>query len=93
MPVPDSLRHRIDLYRDSGRVFRQGDELFAENSWVQVMLGQGLTPSRHHPSADLMRDDELRGFLDGIRSGVRRTVSQLPQHQQYVERYCPAGKL
>jgi tryptophan halogenase len=39
-----------------------------------------------------MGDDELRGFLDGIRNGVRRTVSQLPPHQQYVERYCPAGK-
>ena len=92
MPVPDSLQHRIDLFRDGARVFREGNELFAENSWVQVMLGQGLTPERWHPSADLMGDDELRGFLDGIRNGVRRTASQLPPHQQYVERYCPAGK-
>jgi tryptophan halogenase len=92
MAVPESLQHRIDLFRDGGRVFRDGNELFAENSWVQVMLGQGLTPARWHPSADLMGDDELRGFLDGIRNGVRRTVSQLPPHQQYVERYCPAGK-
>jgi tryptophan 7-halogenase len=92
MPVPASLQHRIDLFRDSGRVFREGNELFAENSWVQVMLGQGMLPSRWHPSADLMGDDELRGFLDGIKSGVRRTASQLPPHQQYVERYCPAGK-
>jgi tryptophan halogenase len=92
MPVPASLQHRIDLFRDGGRVFREGNELFAENSWVQVMLGQGLTPQRWHPSAELMGPDELRGFLDGIRSGVRRTVSQLPPHQQYVERYCPAGK-
>jgi tryptophan halogenase len=92
MPVPAGLQHRIDLFRDGGRVFREGSELFAENSWVQVMLGQGLTPQRWHPSADLMGPDELRGFLDGIRSGVRRTVSQLPPHQQYVERYCPAGK-
>jgi tryptophan halogenase len=92
MAVPDSLQHRIDLFRDGGRVFRYANELFAENSWVQVMLGQGLTPERWHPSADLMGDDELRGFLDGIRSNVRRTASQLPPHQHYVERYCPAGK-
>ena len=92
MSVPASLQHRIDLFRDNARVFREGNELFAENSWVQVMLGQGLTPARWHPSADLMGPEELRGFLDGIRGNVRRAVSQLPPHGQYVGRYCPAGR-
>jgi tryptophan halogenase len=92
MQVPDALQHRIDLFRDTGRVFRLQNELFAENSWVQVMLGQGLTPGEHHQSADLMGDEELSGFLEGIRSRVDRIVAQLPQHQQYVERHCPAAK-
>jgi tryptophan halogenase len=89
MTVPDSLQHRIDLFRESGRVFRLQNELFAENSWVQVMLGQGLMPERYHQSADLMGDEELGGFLEGIRSQVRRTASQLPQHEAYVRQYCP----
>jgi tryptophan halogenase len=88
MAVPDSLQHRIDLFRESGRVFRLQNELFAENSWVQVMLGQGMMPERHHQSADLMGDEELAGFLDGIRSQVQRTVAQLPQHEAYVKQYC-----
>jgi tryptophan halogenase len=92
MDVPASLQHRIDLFRDSARVFRYESELFAENSWIQVMLGQGLTPTRHHQSADLMDDGELRDFLDGIRSDVKRTVARLPLHRDYVRRYCPAGK-
>jgi tryptophan halogenase len=90
MDVPDSLRHRIELFRETARVFRQQNELFAENSWVQVMLGQGITPRSHHQSADLMGDEELRAFLDGISSRVRRTVAQLPAHQDYVRGYCPA---
>jgi tryptophan halogenase len=88
MSVPDSLRHRIDLFRDTGRVFRYQNELFAENSWIQVMLGQGLVPRAHHQTADLMGDAELSGFLEDIRSRVRRTASQLPPHQDYVARYC-----
>jgi tryptophan halogenase len=88
MAVPDSLQHRIDLFRESGRVFRLQNELFAENSWVQVMLGQGMMPERHHQSADLMGDEELAGFLDGIRGQVQRTVAQLPQHGAYVKQYC-----
>lgn len=90
MQIPASLRHRIELFRETGRVFRIPNELFAENSWIQVMLGQGIMPEQHHQSADLMGDAELGLFLNGIRDGVSRTVAQLPQHQSYVETYCGA---
>jgi tryptophan 7-halogenase len=90
MAIPPSLRHRIELFRETGRVFRQGNELFAENSWIQVMLGQGITPQQYHPVADLMGDDELRGFLGAIRDSVERTVSQLPPHHTYVKQYGSA---
>ncbi|TWI61887.1 tryptophan halogenase [Pseudoduganella lurida] len=88
MTVPASLQHRIDLFRATGRVFRIPNELFAENSWIQVMLGQGIHPASHHQSADLMGDAELAHFLDGIRGSIERTVAQLPSHQRYVEQYC-----
>jgi tryptophan 7-halogenase len=90
MAVPASLQHRIDLFRETGRVFRAPNELFAENSWIQVMLGQGILPRRHHPTADLMGDAELAHFLDGIRAPIERTVAQLPEHEAYVRRYCAA---
>ena len=90
MDIPDSLRHRIELFRETGRVFRMPSELFAENSWIQVMLGQGIEPLQHHPVADLMGDEELGRFLDDIKSSVEKTVSQLPAHQTYVEQYCRA---
>jgi tryptophan halogenase len=92
MDVPASLRHRIDLFRESGRVFRIPNELFAENSWIQVMLGQGIMPAQHHQAADLMGDAELSAFLEGIRTTVNKTVLQLPPHQQYVERFCGVAK-
>ncbi|MFP5390248.1 MAG: tryptophan halogenase family protein [Gammaproteobacteria bacterium] len=88
MQVPDTLRHRIALFRETGRVFRVPAELFAENSWIQVMIGQGLVPDSHHQSADLMPDEELRGFLDSISNRVDHIVRQLPQHKEYVRRYC-----
>jgi tryptophan halogenase len=87
MAIPASLQHRIDLFRQTGRVFRTAGELFTENSWVQVMLGQGLAPEQHHAVAHLMDDAELAGFLGGIRSSVDQTTAQMPAHQAYVERY------
>jgi tryptophan halogenase len=91
MDIPPSLRHRIALFRETGRVFRAPNELFAENSWIQVMLGQGMYPEAHHPAADLMGDAELTDFLGGIKRHVERTVAQLPSHQAYVEQYCKAS--
>lgn len=90
MDVPDSLRHRIELFRETGRVFRAPNELFAENSWIQVMLGQGIMPEMHHQTADLMGDVELKGFLDSISGAIKRTVAQLPPHEAYVRQYCAA---
>jgi len=87
MAIPAGLQHRIELFRQTGRVFRTAGELFSENSWVQVMLGQGLTPVQHHAVAHLMEDAELGRFLDGIRAAVDHTVAQMPTHQAYVSRY------
>jgi tryptophan halogenase len=91
MEVPASLAHRIELFRQTGRVFRVPNELFAENSWIQVMLGQGVLPACHHPVVDVMGDDELDRFLKGIKSQVDSTLAQLPSHQAYVEDYCKAS--
>ncbi|GGB40914.1 tryptophan halogenase [Sphingomonas metalli] len=88
MPIPDTLEQKIGLFRDTGRVFRRNEELFAENSWVQVMMGQGLLPRAWHPVAGKLRDDELDRMLGSMRERMKRTVSGLPAHADYVDRYC-----
>ena len=90
MEIPDALAHRMDLFAESGRVFREGDELFGENSWIQVMLGQGIMPSDHHPIADVMSEKEIRVFLEHIENNVKRTVDRLPSHEAYIANYCRA---
>ena len=90
MPIPDSLAQKIELFRETGRVFRRNEELFAENSWVQVMMGQGIEPQSYHPIATKLRDDELEKLLATIRGQVSETVAKLPEHHAYVARYCGA---
>lgn len=90
MPVPDSLTHRIRLFQETARVFKAPNELFAENSWIQVMLGQGIIPDQYHPVVNVMGDQELTKFMRGIKANVDRTVQQLPNHESYVQQYCKA---
>ena len=46
MEVPDKLAAKLDLWRSKGRIFREGAELFGTDSWVAVLLGQGIIPER-----------------------------------------------
>ena len=91
MPVPDSLAQKIELFRETGRVFRRNEELFAENSWVQIMMGQGIMPRAYHPIATKLSDAELTKLLFTIRENVAQTVAGLPDHEAYVARYCGAA--
>ena len=92
MPIPDSLEHKIELFRETGRVFRKNEELFVENSWVQVMMGQGIMPQAYHPIAEKLTDAELEKLLATIRESVARTVASLPAHADYVAQYCGASQ-
>lgn len=91
MPVPDSLSQKIELFRETGRTFRKNEELFAENSWVQVMMGQGIDPQSWHPIAEKLSDEELMRLMSTLREDVTRTVATLPEHHTYVAQYCGAA--
>ena len=90
MVVPDSVDHRIELFKQSGRVFTNNSEMFDETSWLQVMLGQGLVPQQHHPIVNAMSDADLKTFLNEIQSEVASSVAQLPKHQEFIKTYCEA---
>ena len=88
MSIPDSLSHRIDLFKRTGKVYKLLDELFGDSSWLQVMMGQGLEAESYHPIVDMMNDKELEEFLEGIRLSVKKKVDALPMHNDFIQRYC-----
>jgi tryptophan 7-halogenase len=92
MDIPDTLQQKIDLFRSSARVHREHEELFVEVSWVMVMLGQGILPGSYHPMADLIPDEELHKFLEGVRGVLERSAAAMPTHADYLARYCSAAK-
>src|SRR5579883_326303 len=90
MSIPPELAEVIRLFRDSGRFFRNAEELFALTSWVQVMIGQRIQPRGYHPVVDLLPEDRLLEFLDGVRRVIDACVEAMPTHQAFIERHCKA---
>src|SRR6476620_4888986 len=90
MEVPDSLNERFELFRSSGRFFKQNaQELFAEESWVQVLLGQGFE-MRPDPVTDFVADEELGGFLSDIGEVVEDVANTMPDHGDFVRALPPS---
>ena len=84
MDVPDSLNARFDLFRSSGRFFKHGAaELFAEESWVQVLLGQGFE-SKPDPVAQFVPVEEIVGFLNDIEDVIADVANTMPDHGEFV---------
>ncbi len=90
MDIPASLQHRIDLFKTHGRVFREGNELFMKPSWLQVMHGQRLRPQGYHPLTDLIPEEEIAQYLDGIDKVIQACVDVMPDHAAFIQEHCAA---
>ncbi|MCP4587301.1 MULTISPECIES: tryptophan halogenase family protein [unclassified Pseudoalteromonas] len=88
MEIPESLAHKIALFKETGRVFLDDGDIFRVDSWVQVMLGQGVKPKQYHYVASLMNDQELGRFMQGIKQQIAHRLAQLPTHKEFINKYC-----
>jgi tryptophan halogenase len=91
MEIPDSLNERFDLFHSSGRFFKHGAaELFAEESWVQILIGQGFE-MKPDPVGQFVPDDALFGFLDDLAETIDEVAQNLPSHDEFVSRLRPSS--
>lgn len=88
MEVPDSLKHKMELFRQNGQLFREQNDLFLENSWLQVMSGQGITPEDYHPLANTFSEQQLRDMLGNILKIKHEPLAQLPDHDTFLKNFC-----
>jgi len=93
MEVPAPLRDRMALFETDGRVFRDGEELFAKTSWIQVMHGQRLHPKAYHPLTDLMSEPEIAEYLDQVAGVIKSCVDVMPTHEKFIADHCAAAPI
>ena len=86
MEVPDSLAHKIELFREKGRVKQYEHDLFALPSWVMVMAGQNIDPTGYDALVDAMDDKRVLGAMGQISQVMQRVAGDLPRHEDYIEK-------
>jgi tryptophan halogenase len=84
MQLPDTLAQKIELFREAGLFIREEDELFLDDSWGQVMIGQGIMPKSWSPLADNVPAEDIGPFLESLARSYRLRAETLPTHREFV---------
>jgi tryptophan halogenase len=88
LEIPDSLRHKMTLFKQNGKLFREQSDIFLESSWLQVMVGQGIEPEDYHPIANNLTQTQLFNMLDKMYGVKREPLASLPSHDKFLRHFC-----
>lgn len=91
-PLPDALRHQIELFKASGEVAIYDTSQFAEPSWTSLFLGHRMWPRRSNPILDGIDGSALEQELNRRRSLVEGAAQSLPPHEAFIAKYCAAPR-
>jgi tryptophan halogenase len=75
---PDSLAHTLSLFAERGRLPYYEEETFSRDSWLAVLLGQGVRPRRTDPLADIVPTDKAAEALAAYRNSLGSFVAAQP---------------
>ena len=90
LPLTDSLQEKMDLFRSRGRILREDTELFPIQSWLSVMVGQGIVPRGHDPMTNTLDEQTILTNLERLRTQVQSSADAMPTHQAFIDKNCSA---
>ena len=91
MEVPDSLRERVELFRQGGYIYKVDGELFTVDSWISVMLGQRIKPQTYHHFARIndTRAQGIHGEASRAGGAGRQRAAGARRFREAVRRASP----
>jgi len=85
MEIPESLARKIALFKATGKIHNNPDDLFTDIAWQQVMIGQGVVPKDYHALVDGLSDEQLKDLMESLDTLVTKTVEKLPSHDDFLK--------
>lgn len=90
MDLPDSLGHKMDLFKSTGRVVTYETGAFKVASWLSVYYGQNITPEHATPLSESLSMESLENILKETKSTISGAVSTMPSHETFIDQHCRA---
>lgn len=80
MNIPDSLQHKMEVFKESASVVEYDAGLFMPPSWLAVYFGQGLFPEKIDSRIEQISTHELLPLVQKIPEHLRHLVKKMPSH-------------
>jgi tryptophan 7-halogenase len=84
MTLPDTLEHKIALYRTSGRLVQYPSESFFESSWVCMYANFGIEARGWEPLTELLDLDELKTVTRRLRPDIAALAREGSPHREFL---------
>jgi tryptophan halogenase len=92
MPLPDSLVHKIQLFRSRAALPSHQYGLFARDSWLSVLIGQGIYPTGYDRLAEAFTLPTLEERLTEFRNRIQTNVDAMSSHGAFISDYAQAAE-
>jgi tryptophan 7-halogenase len=93
MPLPDSLAHKLELFRARAALPGHQYGLFARDSWLAVLVGQGIAPTGYDRLADALPLSTLGERLSEFRNRIQTNVDAMTPHDAFIANYAQATEI
>lgn len=90
MPIPDTLKQRMQIFQETGYLNPYKNGLFMAPSWVAVLIGQGIIPKTWHPAINALDSHNLNISMQQLKQHMKMAVEQLPDHVTALRQHCAA---
>ncbi|WP_065187842.1 tryptophan halogenase family protein [Shewanella woodyi] len=90
MTVPETLSHKIDVYRSQGHIILRENESFEAASWLTMYHAFGVLPNRYDPRVDAIPLETVKQNLAQMKHSIINAASQSVSHQTFIDRHCKA---
>lgn len=82
---PPSLAHTLIQFRERGRLPFYEEETFSRDSWLAVLLGQGVIPRRADPLIEVAPPARSEQAMAGFRDALAQAVARAPAHGAFLQ--------
>lgn len=88
MPIPDSLAHKIDMFKSRGHIIQYDQDSFEPASWLTMYNGFDISPQQVDVRAKQVPTDKLQTYIQQMKTAINQAASNSVSHQSFIQQHC-----
>lgn len=88
LPIPESLKAKIQAFKEHGELSQHKEEPFKEASWISLYNGFGILPEAPPLNLTPENNIQLEKQLQQMAQLINQGALAAPMHGEFISRHC-----